>query len=863
MMKSWVLVRLAAVLSVVSGAVIFESLPGMAQEVGNQEWGMGNGEEPSASTPDSLFSIPAPLSELEQPATTVTDWVAQIEAALVQITGVRVEESETGLQVTLETAEGELSVSETRTVGNALIADIPNATIAEEFSQANPIEGIALVKVTQLPGDRVRVAITGTDAPPVAEVRTEAQGLTFAVMLGDANAVTEEDAIQVIVTGEQDEGYNPSDTSVGTRTDTPLRDIPQAIQVIPEQVLEDRQVRSITEGLQNAVGVTSISSTSSSRDYFAIRGFENYGGFLINGIPDPQISSDGGFVNAERLEILRGPASVLYGEAGSLGGTINVVTRQPLSYPFYEVSATVGSYNDYQGTFDFSGPVDNSGTLLYRLIGSYRNFDSFLDFEEGSSIFIAPSLAFTFGPNTDFILEGDVNFVERNGQQPGAQPAIGTVLTNPNGEIDRSFNPVGPEANNETINGRIGYRLEHRFNENLRLRNAFRYTFADDNNNEGPVIFEGSFADDDRTVNRRFFAGSQYYNTFYFGADLLGEFRTGSIDHQLLFGASLERDITNLDFEFGDAAPVDAFDPDFDQTVNLTGQLSLENFTTRNIFGVYLQDQITILENLKLLLGGRVDFFDETTDDRLTNTESSQSDTAFSPRVGVVYQPIPPISLYASFARSFAPTIGVAENGETFSPERGTQYEVGIKADISDQLSANLALYDLTRSNVRTTDPNNPLFSVQTGRQRSQGIELDVSGEILPGWNIIAGYAYTDARVVEDNTIPEGNQTFAAPEHAFNLWTTYSIQEGDLQGLGFGLGLYFTGEQWADIANTVEIPSSFRTDAAVFYERDRLRAALNFRNIFDVEYYTSSSGSGDFVNPGAPFTVLGTISWQF
>ncbi|QYO67885.1 TonB-dependent siderophore receptor [Leptolyngbya sp. 7M] len=811
-------------------------------------------------------SEPVQLSEIDQPATTIEDWVAQIEASLVQITNVRVETTEAGLQVILETAGGSLEVPETRSVGNALIADIPNATIAEEFSQAEPIEGIALVSVTSLPGDRVRVAITGTDAPPVAEITSDTQELTFAVTLGNANTVTEEDAIQVVVTGEQDDDYYVPNTSVGTRTDTPLRDIPQSILVIPQQVLEDRQVRSITEGLENAAGVTSIANPAGSRDYFTIRGFENYGNFLVNGIPDPQIPNDSSFINVERLELLRGPASVLYGETGfsGIGGTINVVTRQPLDYPFYEVSATAGSYSDYQGAIDFSGPLNDSETVLYRLIAAYRNFDSFLDFDEGSAIAIAPSLALRLGPNTDFILEGDVNILERNGQLPQGQPAVGTVLPNPNGEIDRSFNSAGPQPNNLTIMGRVGYRLEHRFNDNWSLRNAFRYLFADDNENDGePIIFNSSFADDNRTINRRFLIGSQYYNTYYLNTDLLGTFSTGAIQHRLLLGFSLDRDTSNLDNEIGDAAPVDAFNPVFDQTVDPTGNLTTDRFTTRDTLGVYVQDQITILENLKLLLGGRVDLFEETTDNRLTNEETNQSDTAFSPRVGIVYQPIPPISLYAGFAQSFAPTIGFAENGDAFQPERGTQYEVGIKADINEQLSANLAFYDLTRSNVTTPNPENPTFSVQTGKQRSQGIELDISGEILPGWNIIGGYAYTNARVTEDNAIPEGNRLFSAPEHSFNLWTTYRIQDGDLQGLGFGLGLYYVGERWADNANTAELPSFFRTDAAIFYERDRFRAALNFRNLFDVEYYTSNFGSSDFVNRGLPFTLQGTISWQF
>lgn len=184
-----------------------------------------------------------------------------------------------------------------------------------------------------------------------------------------------------------------------------------------------------------------------------------------------------------------------------------------------------------------------------------------------------------------------------------------------------------------------------------------------------------------------------------------------------------------------------------------------------------VQDQITLTDNLNLLLG---------------------SGDAFSPRLGIVYQPIPDISLYASYSRSFTPTIGTAVDGSSFQPERGTQYEIGVKADLNDRLATTLALYDLTRSNVATEDPNNPGFRIQTGEQRSQGIELTIGGEVLPGWNIIAGYAYTDTRITEDNTFDEGNRLYA-PEHAFNLWTTYQIQSGNLQGLRIGIGLFFEG----------------------------------------------------------------------
>lgn len=184
-----------------------------------------------------------------------------------------------------------------------------------------------------------------------------------------------------------------------------------------------------------------------------------------------------------------------------------------------------------------------------------------------------------------------------------------------------------------------------------------------------------------------------------------------------------------------------------------------------------------------------------------------------------------------TYARSFTPAIGRSFDGSLFEPERGTQYEIGVKA-LNDQLSATLALYDLSRSNVATDDPDNESFSIQTGKQHSRGIELDISGEILPGWNIIAGYAYTDAEITEDETYEEGNLLRNVPEHAFNLWTTYRIQAGDLQGLGFGLGFFFVGERQGNLDNSYELPSYFRTDAAIFYEGDRFRAALNFRNLF-------------------------------
>lgn len=233
--------------------------------------------------------------------------------------------------------------------------------------------------------------------------------------------------------------------------------------------------------------------------------------------------------------------------------------------------------------------------------------------------------------------------------------------------------------------------------------------------------------------------------------------------------------------------------------------------------------------------------------------------------MGIVYQPIEPISLYASYSRSFSPVFGRSFEGDVFEPEHGTQYEVGVKADVNDRLAATLAFYNLTRTGVLTADnrPGVPRdeFSIQTGEQRSRGVELSIAGEILPGWNILAGYAYTDAKLTEDNILPVGNRLENTPENSFNLWTTYQFQRGSLQGFGVGLGLFFVGERQQDLENTSTVPGYLQTDASIFYRRGQFRTALNVRNLFDIDYFEYGNGRG--VYHGAPFSVEGTIRWEF
>ncbi|MDF5722210.1 MAG: TonB-dependent receptor [Rhizonema sp. PD37] len=312
-----------------------------------------------------------------------------------------------------------------------------------------------------------------------------------------------------------------------------------------------------------------------------------------------------------------------------------------------------------------------------------------------------------------------------------------------------------------------------------------------------------------------------------------------------------------------DIAPIDIFNPVYGaRPTNRT--LQAQYYTKIDTLGLYLQDQVTLLSNLKLLVGGRYDFVNSVNSTRPADGNVNRSefdDGAFSPRVGLVYQPIEPISLYASYSRSFVPNNDRTFNGVALEPSRGTQYEVGIKSELFDRrLSATLAAYDITKTNISTVDPNHTDFSIAVGEVKSRGIELDVAGEILPGWKIIASGYLNDAFVSKDNSIPVGRRLENSAYHGASLWTTYQIQKGSLKGLQFGGGIFFVGSRIANQSDPFTIPSYLRTDAAISYKHNNWRAAVNFKNISDIKYYDTN---GFYAFPQAPLTVLGTISVEF
>ncbi|NEQ42211.1 MAG: TonB-dependent receptor [Leptolyngbya sp. SIOISBB] len=401
------------------------------------------------------------------------------QASPVAITDVQIAETANGFSLQLE-ASGELATPATSITGNAAIADIPNAVLqlpdSEEFFASNPAEGIALLNIINLPNNQVRVAITGTAVPSTVNIDVGTAGLTVSATPGDPTVqAPDEEAIQVLVTGAtEDDDYFVPNASTATRTDTPLRDIPNSIQVIPRQVIEDQQAIGLEDVIENAAGVTFLGNRTGRGLEIGIRGF-NDAPILLDGFSASIFGFGGNYAepevaNLERVEILRGPASVLYGQADP-GGVVNLVTKKPLSEPYYNFQLQGGSREFISPSIDLSGPLTEDGQLLYRLNALYRQEDSFRDFDNNfERFFIAPSLTWLISGSTDLTV--NLEYTEDNEPLVLGLPAIGDsvadipferVLTNPDDTVEQDY-------------FNVGYTLEHRFSEAWKLRNRFSYS---------------------------------------------------------------------------------------------------------------------------------------------------------------------------------------------------------------------------------------------------------------------------------------------------------------------------------------------------------------------------------------------------
>lgn len=809
------------------------------------------------------------VREFQRPAATLKEWRAQIDAATAQVTGVQLNPTAAGLEIVLQTADGKLlQVDETkfRTEGNRLIAEITNAVLAlpdpQAFTAETPTSDVARVQVTQIDGNTIQVIVTGNNGLPQQDVTLTTGGLAYSLK----PAPGEQDE-EIVVTGERaGSPYFAPRATTGTRTDTSILDTPQSIQVVPQQVLQDQQIIRVDDALRNVSGVVGRLNPFGASTNITIRGFttDNFtaGAFLRDGYRLNDNLGTQETANIERIEVIKGPSSVLYGQSDP-GGIINLVTKRPLPDPFYELQFQAGSFGLIRPSFDLSGSLTADRSLRYRLNLAYQRENGFRDsVTDTNRFFIAPVLSWDISDRTNLAIVMEYTN-EKNPFDLGL-PAIGDRVA----DVPRSRVVGALDDTSESRALTLGYDLKHQFNDNWTLNHGFRYVTQDNS----VLVTLPAFVDQTTGDVNLFFADREYRSDDYtIQTNVVGKFNTGSVQHTLLAGVDLNFNRFDERFtraDFSSPLVINVFNPVYGTVPrpDLSGFQPFAPFDTQyDRVGVFLQDQINFNNQFILVGSLRYDTINFRIDPDYAPSQTNASYQSWSPRIGLIYKPIETVSLYANYSQSFKPNLSTDVNGNPFAPEKARGFEVGAKAELLNRkLLVTLAYFDITKRNVATTDPNNPFFSILAGKQRSQGVELDIAGEISPGWNLTANYAYTDARVTEDNDIPVGNRLFNAPYHSAGLWTTYEIQQGALQGLGFGVGVNYVGNRAGDLANSFEVGDYFLTNLALFYKRNQWRLGLNINNLFDVSYISSTNNSRNFGNaPGAPLTIIGTIAVEF
>jgi iron complex outermembrane recepter protein len=713
--------------------------------------------------------------------------------------------------------------------------------------------------------------------------------------VGEPMATAQQNPVKVpeIVVKEarkrESQSYTVDEVSSATRIPVPVHDTPRSVEVVTKQVLEDQKVIRFSDALRNVSGVSQFSTQGGQAGSFMIRGFVSDLNVFKNGFRDDSTFSSRAqrdIINLESIEVIKGPPSYLFGRSDP-GGVINQITKAPLKDPYYSAEMILGNYDLYRPTIDIGGPLNESKTLTYRFNGLYESAGSYREGVRSERIFLAPTFGWELGPRTTFRFEGEYLYdnipIDR-----GLVAIGGGVAPIP---VTRFLGD--PTRKLETNHGKATLTLLHDFNDMFRWRTAFRTAVTRSRYSS----LESWFVIDENTgiLDLARFEIPTTVQSHYLQNELHGKFSTGPLKHKTIVGIELGREVSSAsvsgDFG-GDTSTPGAFNfiNIFNPVDRLFVNTPLTKFSnTKNvndILGVYFGDHVSLLENLHLHGGGRFDYFKQTLVNRPhdldpNQTEDSQTNLAFSPSIGMTYQPWKPVALFANYTESFAPqTAGTrSSTGSLFDPERGKAYEGGVKFQFfENRLRAKIAAFHIKKKNVLTGDPlNGFLFSVATGEQRSQGIEFDVAGRILPGWDIIANYAYIDARVTEDNVFLVGSRVPNSALNQGSLWTTYFLQDGPLKGLGAGLGMFAQGKrtgvfQCTDPVNCqapFELPGYVRMDAAVYYRRPdvftrtNLFAALNFTNVLDQRYFSGTQNFREIIYTGAPFTVIGSVKLAF
>ncbi len=686
------------------------------------------------------------------------------------------------------------------------------------------------------------------------------------------------------VTVEAEAGYAPTDpynpdytrpnASSATKTDTPIMETPFSIKVLPQQVLRDQQVVNIRDSFRNVAGVVPFGGHQNVADSFISRGFRNDTGVYRDGYSfyDQVACCPTGLretANVERIEFLKGPASILFGRTQP-GGIINLVTKQPLATPYYSLQQQIGSYDFYRTTLDATGPLTSDDTLLYRFNMAYQDAGSFREFVTSDRVFVAPKLRWNISPRTQVTL--DLEYMHNEDT-----PDIGNVPL--------ALNPTGNKPSSMPINRNIGEEWStlksdrvlvgldwsHQFNDDWALHHRFN-TERFENKFVGVY---SSAATPDGTVQRGLFnvspSEAERYSSIL---DLTGKFETWGIKHTLLAGGdyfkSDERTIENDFPPGGQLSASNIFNPSHQSQLPQVGDDVYHEDYSIEWYGLYLQDQIELPYNIHVLGGFRYD--NAEVRDNLRDGIVTSQDDKISPRGGLVWHPVSWLSLYGSYTENFGAANGQQSSDGTFLPSQtAQQWEAGLKTEFwNGRFTSTFAYFDLTRQNQRTTDPANPTRATLIGEAQSRGVEFETTGEFLPGWKIITAYSYIPfAEVTKGNELSfptVGTRFNGVPEHSGSLWSTYEFQSGSLKGLTFGAGMVAVGERVGNNANTYTVPGYATMNLMGRYAWNvgstRVSAQLNVDNLLDKTYALGTNGN-NHIPFGNPLTLMGSLRVEY
>jgi iron complex outermembrane receptor protein len=712
-----------------------------------------------------------------------------------------------------------------------------------------------MIAPTRRPGRGLKTTLlssalmAGVATSAIAQTATSADD--SAVRLSPVTVTSQTDA------GSGTRGFVATESQSATKTKTPLIATPGAISVVTVKQMDQQQAQSVSQALRYTSGVVSEPYGTDSRlDWIRIRGFDatEFGVFLDG------LRFTPGYTGAtyepydlERIDVLKGPSSVLYGQ-GTPGGLVNLVSKEPTATPHREFELSGGSYGRYQAQGDVSGPVEGTdGKWSYRLVGLVRKSDTQVDSTPDDRVFFAPSVTYRPNANDKITVLATIQHDNTAGLQ--FLPADGTVVASPYGRISTKLF-TGEESDNyyKRTQASIGYEYEHRFDDTWSVQQSVRYNHFD---LDWAQVYGTGVKADQRTLTRYGFGQQDSSDTVNVDNRVIGHLPVGPVDQTVLGGLDYSHVSYRESETGGTATSLDLYTPVY-SGVQATHPLIYEANQESDQIGLYGQDQLR-WGSWALTGGVRHDWLSESTNNILASSDSSQTDGATTGHVGLAYVSKLGLTPYVNYSRSFEPTYGINAAGGTFVPTTGVQYEAGVKYQ-PPAVNAFItgSVFDIRENNVLTTDPNNVLYQVQTGQIHVQGAEIEATATIARGWDMVASYTYMQPKISNANDGTEGNRPAAVPMNMASVWSDYTIHAGALKNFGFGGGLRYVGSAPGDNANSFSVPDHTLVDAAVHYDFAQYRVGINATNLADTTY-VASCGSTASCFYGPRRTVIASL----